>query len=74
MNFISSVERVEGVPKRVEATFGNITVAFVRRSGKPVEVSRRMNAMVYSSDEMRLIKGVYPEILRQVGGVFGGVK
>ena len=70
-NYIIKVERPEGRVTRVVANVNGVDMTFARgRDGKPVEVSRSRNAMIYDHGSLYIPKIHYAGVIRQVYGVF----
>ena len=70
MNYVHSVERPNGSATKVTANANGIYLTFIKgKDGRPREVSRYTNAMVYSPGDLYVRKDTYSGVIRQVAAV-----
>lgn len=70
MNYVHKVERPNGSATKVTANAGGVYLTFIKgKDGKPREVSRYTNAMVYSPGDLYVRGDTYRGVIRQVAAV-----
>jgi hypothetical protein len=70
MNYVHKVERPNGSATKVTANAGGVYLTFIKgKDGRPREVSRYANAMVYSPGDLYVRGDTYRGVIRQVAAV-----
>jgi hypothetical protein len=70
MNYVHKVERPNGSATKVTANANGIYLTFIKgKDGRPLEVSRYTNAMVYMPGDLYVRKDAYAGVIRQVAAV-----
>jgi len=70
MNYVHKVERPNGSATKVTANANGIYLTFIKgEDGRPREVSRYTNAMVYMPGDLYVRKDTYSGVIRQVAAV-----